>query len=146
MFKNLTEKRKIIFIITAVVFCVVIGILIFCSTRPDSTSKKKDEQIEHQENSKEDEDDSTSEKPYDGDGLNVTDETEDVVESIPWSDTENTDKKESDRQGNTPSVQPGNDDKQDTEQDNKQDAGQDTEGELDEGILDDGKEWGSNIS
>ena len=122
----------------AVAFCIVIGILIFNSTRPNSTSKEKDNQIEQQDISKEDGEGSKSEKPYDGDGLDVTDEKEDAVESVPWSDSENSDQGEVDNQKDTPSVQPGQDDKQDTEQD--------TEGELDEGILDDGKEWGNNIS
>ena len=136
MLKKLTDKKKIIFIIMAVAFCIVIGILLFNSTRPNSTSKEKDNQIEQQDISKEDEEDSTSEKPYDGDGLDVTDEKEDAVESVPWSDSEKSDKEGS--QDNIPSVQP--------EQEDKQDSEQDTEGDLEEGILDDGKEWGNNIS
>lgn len=138
MLKKLTDKKKIIFIIIAVVFCIAVGILIFKSTKPNSTSKKKNEQIEQQDLSKEDGEDSTSEKPYAGDGLDVTDEKEDTVEKVPWSDSENSDQGETDGQENTPSVQP--------EQEDKQDSEQDTEGDLEEGILDDGKEWGNNIS
>lgn len=142
MLKHLAEKKKIIVFITIVVLCVAIGVMIFSCSKSDSVSKEEDGQIEKQENdTKKEQQNSESEEPYSGNGLQATDEKQDdVVDSIQWPDSENSDKEEADNREDKPSIQPGQDAGQVPEQSTKD------EGELDEDVLDDGKTWGNNIS
>ena len=130
MLRKVTDRKKITLLITMIALCLAIGALIlYCSRGFDI--KKGTEQTE---------------QPYDGDGLKETDEKEDAVDSIPWSDSVGQDKDESSNQKEKPSAKPDKDEEQNTNDEGELEEGILEEDILEEDILDDNKTWGNNIS
>lgn len=135
MLRKFTEQHKKVTVVAIIVLCVLVGVLIFYRISSDFASKLEENGTESNR----------------GEGLQESDEAEDTVETVPWYDSEDTDvdANESDVENSTASKLPEQGEKVDAEQnDTEQDAKKDTEpkGDLEENILDDGKEWGQNIS
>lgn len=120
--------RKMILIAVAVVLCVTVGAVIFFRMKSASEDKKKEEtQREQQEKVNEKEKtDLEADIPYNGEGLKEANEKEEAVESISWTDSEE-------------------DIEEKTEEGTKIE-GTSEKDTLKEDVLDDGKEWGENIS